>query len=145
MVDLGPLAPWSGPPDMAVPALERWHTAWERDHPELLGPGGPSFYRPEPEPQVSEAHPVMAGIRPSEVRQILREMGVPSATEDEIDWFLRRQARQAECRHEDVRAYGNGLNVLCWDCRAVGEAPKPETPMQKPLPPPGPGAATTAR
>lgn len=50
MVDLGPLGPWSGPPDMAVPALERWHAAWERDHPELLGLAGPSFYRPGADP-----------------------------------------------------------------------------------------------
>ena len=77
----------------------------------------------------------MAGIRPSEMREILREMGNPAATPSvaEVDHFIRRksreQRRQAACLHRNVRAHGDGRTGVCMDCHAIGELVRAEVPL----------------
>lgn len=131
MVDLGPLEPWpfNYIPKTIVQALELWHAAWERDHPELLGPMGASFY--EPGMDSTSLLPAVQGIRPSEVRQILREMGVTTATAGEIDRYVIRAAHKQEREVPE-------LPPLHVDPLLIGSPYKPQ-------PPPGPGAATTAK
>lgn len=134
MVDLGPLGPWSGLPSMAIPTLERWHAAWERDHLEMLGLAGPSFY--EPGMDSTSLLPTVAGIRPSEVRQILHEMGVPTATKDEIDRHIIRAARQQEREIAEYRAafrrFPTKGGYPSGDIPAYRLSPIPDALMEKP-------------
>jgi hypothetical protein len=97
----------------------------------------------------AEALPTMAGIRPSEMREILQEMGnpTPHPTEQEIDRYIsrkahqqRRMAEQAACPHRDIRALNDQTDV-CGDCFAI-QRPIPESLIQKPTPPPDPGPAS---
>lgn len=110
MVDLGPLGPWSGPPSMAIPALERWHASWERDHPELLGLAGPSFYRPGMDE-------LLGGITMAEASANLFD-----ATERLRDSFssgMLITTREPQCDHpgaEWIVSYYTGPAWLCEEC-----------------------------
>ncbi len=114
MVDLGPTSPplFYCIPKTVTEALELWHAAWERDHPELLGPLGPSFYGPEVEPLLAKREPLVPGITMAEacanvgaVAERLRSG--PSAWE-------RHQAemRRLKEMHAEVQAIRAKLDAL---------------------------------
>jgi hypothetical protein len=142
---------------------------------EAEDPGGPWARRRDREEQSRRQKqvPSIAGIRPSEMREILREMGNPSPppTARQIDQFIIRNAHEQE--RGELAAYravvGNpdamlprcacGQKILaCPACYApycppceqrhvfdCGRKWEQQAQRSHPQPPPGPGSATTAR